>query len=71
MSCLTELGAKYGGGRRGGKLASVLCAVRDDRIPETDPPRYIQEGRHSKHRINYFTGLSRLRLPVLGSPRKQ
>lgn len=33
------LGTKFGSGRRGGKLASILCAVRDDRISDIEPPR--------------------------------
>lgn len=40
---LLVVGAKYGSGRRGGLLASVLCAVRDDRIPDTEPPRYFSK----------------------------
>ncbi|KAI8981907.1 ATP dependent DNA ligase domain-containing protein [Mycotypha africana] len=38
---LLLVGATYGHGRRGGKYGSLLCAVRDDRIPETDPPRFV------------------------------
>lgn len=37
---LLLIGAKYGSGRLGGKLGSILCAVRDDRIPDTDPPKF-------------------------------
>jgi DNA ligase-4 len=36
---LLLVGTKFGSGRRGGKLASIVCAVRDDRIPDTEPPR--------------------------------
>lgn len=37
---LLLVGGKYGSGRLGGKLGSILCAVRDDRIPDTEPPRF-------------------------------
>ncbi|CEP19180.1 hypothetical protein [Parasitella parasitica] len=37
---LLLVGAKYGSGRLGGKLGSILCAVRDDRIPDTEPPKF-------------------------------
>lgn len=37
---LLLIGAKYGSGRLGGKLGSILCAVRDDRIPDTEPPKF-------------------------------
>ncbi|KAI8047555.1 ATP dependent DNA ligase domain-containing protein, partial [Gilbertella persicaria] len=36
---LVVVGARHGQGTRAGKFASILCAVRDDRIPETEPPR--------------------------------
>ncbi|KAI8989545.1 ATP dependent DNA ligase domain-containing protein [Pilobolus umbonatus] len=39
-SDLLVVGAKYGEGRRGSKLARLLCAVRDDRV-ESDEPRYL------------------------------
>jgi len=38
---LLLVGTKYGSGRLGGKLGSILCAVRDDRIPDTEPPRFV------------------------------
>ncbi|KAL9553688.1 hypothetical protein MBANPS3_003165 [Mucor bainieri] len=38
---LLLVGGKYGNGRLGGKLGSILCAVRDDRIPDTEPPKFI------------------------------
>jgi len=37
---LLLVGARYGNGRLGGKIGSILCAVRDDRIPDTEPPRF-------------------------------
>lgn len=37
---LLLVGTRYGNGRLGGKLGSILCAVRDDRIPDTEPPRF-------------------------------
>ncbi|KAI7899247.1 ATP dependent DNA ligase domain-containing protein [Cokeromyces recurvatus] len=38
---LVLVGIKYGYGKKGGKIGSLLCAVRDDTIPDTEPPRFI------------------------------
>ncbi|KAI8371267.1 ATP dependent DNA ligase domain-containing protein [Choanephora cucurbitarum] len=40
---LVVVGAKHGRGTRGGqgRFASIMCAVRDDRIPSTDPPKFV------------------------------
>ncbi|KAI9468089.1 MAG: ATP dependent DNA ligase domain-containing protein [Benjaminiella poitrasii] len=38
---LVVVGLKYGYGRKGGKIGSIMCAVRDDTIPDTDPPKFI------------------------------
>ncbi|KAI8379658.1 uncharacterized protein BYT42DRAFT_569559 [Radiomyces spectabilis] len=38
---LLVVGAKYGTGRRGNRLAQFLCAIRDDRVPEAEGPKFI------------------------------
>ncbi|KAF7730847.1 hypothetical protein EC973_001365 [Apophysomyces ossiformis] len=38
---LIVVGAKYGTGKRGNRLAQFLCAIRDDRIPESEEPRFL------------------------------
>ncbi|KAL7321693.1 DNA ligase (ATP) [Mucor circinelloides] len=38
---LLLVGTRYGSGRLGGKIGSILCAVRDDRIPDTEPPKFV------------------------------
>ncbi|KAI8888833.1 DNA ligase/mRNA capping enzyme [Backusella circina FSU 941] len=40
-SDLIVVGAKYGTGRRSNKMAQFLVAVRDDRIPDTEDPKFI------------------------------
>ncbi|KAG0180060.1 DNA ligase (ATP) [Apophysomyces sp. BC1034] len=38
---LIVIGAKYGTGRRGNRLAQFLCALRDDRIPDNENPKFL------------------------------
>ncbi|CAO3611470.1 unnamed protein product [Cunninghamella echinulata] len=38
---LLVIGGKYGTGRRANKIAQYMCVLRDDRVPDDEPPYFI------------------------------